>query len=95
MINFVWDNQKEKSNLTKHGISFDEAKTVFYDDNARLIFDPDHSNHEERFILLGLSIKLNILVVVHCYKEKEKNIRIISARKATKNEIGSYEEFLK
>jgi len=95
MIDFTWDDNKSKSNYTKHGVSFDEARSVFLDDNARLISDPDHSDKEDRFILLGMSQKLNILIVIHCYKENENNIRIISARKATKNEINIYEEFLK
>ena len=71
-----------------------QAKTVFSDENARLIFDPDHSDDEERFILLGLSYKLKILTVVHCYKDNENNIRIISARKSTKREEKQYKEFL-
>ena len=79
-INFSWDTQKVKSNILKHGISFEEAKTVFDDDNARLIYDPDHSELENRFILLGLSCTLKILTVVHCYRDDENNIRIISAR---------------
>jgi len=95
MIDFSWDEQKSKSNYTKHEISFEEARSVFLDDNARLITDPDHSGEEERFILLGMSHRLNILVVVHCYKENENKIRIISARKATRNEKNVYEEFLK
>jgi len=95
MIEFSWDERKNNSNYTKHGVYFDEARSVFLDDNARLIPDPDHSAKEERFILLGMSQKLNILIVIHCYKENENNIRIISARKAGKNEINIYEEFLK
>jgi hypothetical protein len=93
-IQFSWDENKAKSNLAKHKISFDEAKTVFDDDNARLIPDPDHSEDEDRFILLGLSCKLKVLTVVHCYKDDENNIRIISARKSTKNEEKQYKEFL-
>ena len=93
-IQFSWDENKAKSNLAKHKISFDEAKTVFDDDNARLIYDPDHSEDEDRFILLGLSCKLKVLTVVHCYKDSENNIRIISARKSTKNEEKQYKEFL-
>ena len=93
-IQFSWDENKAKSNLAKHKISFDEAKTVFDDDNARLIYDPDHSEEEERFILLGMSYKLKVLTVVHCYKDSEKNIRIISARKSTKKEEKQYKEFL-
>jgi uncharacterized DUF497 family protein len=93
-IQFSWDENKAKSNLAKHKISFDEAKTVFDDDNARLIYDPDHSEDEDRFILLGLSCKLKVLTVVHCCKDDENNIRIISARKSTKNEEKQYKEFL-
>jgi len=93
-INFSWDDSKAKSNIVKHNISFEEAKTVFDDDNARLIYDPDHSEDENRFILLGLSCKLQILTVVHCYRDDENNIRIISARKSTKIEAKQYKEFL-
>ena len=92
-INFSWDNVKAKSNLIKHKISFEEAKTVFDDDNARLIYDPDHSDTEDRFIVLGLSCTLKILTVVHCYRNSENNIRIISARKSTKSETKQYEEY--
>ena len=92
-ISFTWDSKKNSINIQKHGISFEEAKSVFYDDNARLTHDPDHSEDEERFIILGLSEKLNILVVCHCYKEDSEIIRIISARKATKNEKEQYQEF--
>ncbi len=93
-LRFTWDAKKATSNLLKHNISFNEAQTVFEDENARLIFDPDHSEEEERFILLGLSIKSNILTVVHCYRDDEQNIRIISARKSTKAEQIQYKEFL-
>jgi uncharacterized DUF497 family protein len=93
-INFYWDENKAKSNLIKHKISFEEAKTVFDDDNARLIYDPDHSEDEDRFILLGQSCNFKILTVVHCYRDDENNIRIISARKSTKNEEKQYKEFL-
>lgn len=89
-IRFEWDENKNSSNIKKHGISFEEAKTVFYDENARLISDPDHSIEEERFIILGMSLNLKILIVVHTYKEKDELIRIISARKATKNESKIY-----
>lgn len=75
--------------MKKHGISFDEAKTVFYDENARLIHDPDHAEDEERFILLGMSFKLRLLIVCHAYREGSE-IRLISARKATKTESSSY-----
>jgi uncharacterized protein len=94
-IKFVWDQIKNSSNIKKHGISFEEAKISFYDDNARLIFDTDHSVDEERFILLGLSSILNVLVVCHCYLENESIIRIISARKATRNEQNQYWGFAK
>ena len=89
-IRFEWDETKNHANLKKHKISFEEAKTVFYDENARLISDPNHSNGEDRFILLGLSHNAKILVVVHAYKEKDELIRIISARKATKKENEYY-----
>ena len=89
-IQFTWDEKKELSNINKHGISFEEAKTSFYDPNARVIYDPDHSGEEERFILMGLNYKLNSLVVCHCYKENDEIIRIISARKAEKKEIKYY-----
>jgi len=92
-ISFIWDSKKNSTNIQKHGISFEEAKSVFYDDNARLTHDPDHSEDEERFIILGLSEKLNILVVCHCYKKDSEIIRIISTRKATKNEKKQYQEF--
>jgi len=93
-INFTWDNTKAKSNIEKHTISFEEAKTVFDDANARLIYDPDHSEDEDRFILLGMSHKSKILTVVHCYRDDENNIRIISARKSTKKETKQYREYI-
>ncbi len=93
-IEFSWDINKADSNLVKHSVSFEEAKTVFDDDNARLIYDPEHSEDEDRFILLGLSYKLKVLTVVHCYKDSENNIRIISARKSTKTEEKQYKEYL-
>lgn len=90
-IKFEWDENKNIANQKKHGISFEEAKTVFYDENARLIADPDHSSdQEDRFILLGLSSSLRMLVVIHAYWEDDKIIRIISARKASKNESKHY-----
>ena len=91
MVTFEWDENKNRSNKKKHKISFEEAETVFYDDNARLIPDPDHSEDEDRFILLGLSNKVRMLVVVHTYRESDETIRIISARKATRNEAKFYE----
>ena len=88
---FEWDENKNATNQKKHGISFEEAKTVFYDENALLIDDPDHSQEEERFIILGMSRQANLLIVCHCYRESEEVIRIISARKATKNETSAYD----
>ena len=93
-IQFTWDDGKAGENQRKHGISFGEAKTVFYDGNARLQYDPDHSEDEDRFLLLGMSYSWHVLVVCHCYREKDTLIRIISARKATKNEQRQYKEFL-
>ncbi|TGN00030.1 BrnT family toxin [Leptospira dzoumogneensis] len=93
-IDFEWDSVKNLSNKRKHGISFEEAKTVFFDENARVINDPEHSEEEERFIILGFSYKLNLLMVSHCYRSSKDIIRIISARKATKSESKQYETFL-
>ncbi len=93
-IKFSWDARKAKQNLTKHRISFEEASTVFFDENARLIHDPGHSTEEDRFVLLGLSCKLRLFVVCHCYRGKERIIRIISARKADKQEQKQYGRFL-
>ncbi len=91
---FQWDIVKNSTNKKKHGISFEEAETVFHDPNARLISDPDHSQEEDRFVLLGMSERLQILVVCHCYRKNETQIRIISARKAKRKEIENYEEHL-
>jgi len=93
-LKFDWDKNKAAKNLVKHKVSFKEAQSVFDDDFARLIPDPDHSQSEERFILLGLSCSLKVLVVVHCYKDEENIIRLISARKATKPESKIYKEYL-
>ncbi len=92
MVRFQWDERKNRRNRTKHGIWFEEARTVFDDPLAWLFDDPDHSVHEERLILLGLSSFGRMLVVVHCYKEESGEIRIISARKATNKEAKIYEE---
>jgi hypothetical protein len=89
-IKFEWDENKNKLNQKKHKISFDEAKTVFYDESALVIDDPDHSENEDRFIILGISSKANLLVVCHCYRESDTVIRIISARKATDAESRQY-----
>ena len=89
-LRIEWDPRKAASNLKKHGVSFREAATVFSDDNARLIRDPDHSETEDRFILLGLSSSLRVLIVCHCYRESADLIRIISARKANRSERDQY-----
>ena len=89
-LHFEWDEPKARANIAKHGVSFNEAKTVFCDERARLISDPDHSEGEERFILLGCSSGLKLLIVCHCYRANDGVIRIISARKATKREAASY-----
>lgn len=91
-LGFEWDKQKNASNQRKHGVGFEEAQTVFYDENALLIDDPDHSGQEDRFILLGLSANLRTLVVCHCYRRKDQIIRIISARKANRAERAEYKQ---
>lgn len=91
-LNFEWDPLKDASNQKMHGVSFREAKTVFTDEYARLIADPDHSDEEDRFILLGTSIDSRLLVVCHCVRRGE-TIRIISARKADKQERKIYEGY--
>ena len=92
MLHFEWDPQKDLTNQKKHGISFAEASTVFEDVNALVISDPEHSEDEERFVILGFSLQANLLVVCHCCRASESVIRIISARKATKNESRQYNE---
>ncbi len=90
-IVFEWDNSKEKVNIKKHSVSFEEAQTVFFDETAIQFWDETHSDTEERFLMLGMSNKLRILLlVVHCYREDESTIRIISARKATTKEKREY-----
>ncbi|MEA3288153.1 MAG: BrnT family toxin [Candidatus Marinimicrobia bacterium] len=90
-IKFTWDKSKSKSNHSKHGISFEEATTVFYDDFAREFYDDSHSQLEEdRYLMLGLSAKTKLLLICHCFLENDSTIRIISARKATKNEAKFY-----
>ena len=90
MIKFEWDQKKNQKNIEKHGISFEEAVSVFQDDESLIIADEAHSNDEERFILIGFSYKANLLVVCHCYRQKESIIRIISARKADSKERHRY-----
>jgi uncharacterized DUF497 family protein len=89
-IEFIWDGQKSNANAKKHGVSFEEAQTAFYDEQAVVFFDPDHSEDEDRFILLGVSFKLRVLVVCHCFRESETVVRLISARKADKAEERNY-----
>ncbi len=90
MLRFEWDPSKAAANLRKQKVSFEDAQTVFSDERARLIDDPDHSEDEERFLLLGLSSSLRLLVVAHCYRSAGNVIRIISARKATADEEHDY-----
>lgn len=89
-LHFIWDPQKAISNAHKHGVTFEEAKTVFYDDCAVEFYDDKHSDWEDRFLLLGLSSKPRLLLVCHCFRESDSVIRIVSARKATKSEAGYY-----
>ena len=89
-MRIIWDESKNRDNIKKHKVSFEEAETVFYDPNGKLISDPDHSKDEDRFIILGLSKMLRLLVVCHCYKEDDETIRIITARKAEKKEAKYY-----
>ncbi len=90
MLRFEWELKKAAANLRKHSVSFDDAQTVFADENAKLIDDPDHSDEEDRFVLLGLSSSLRLLVVCHCYRSEGNVIRIISARKAEGHERNPY-----
>jgi uncharacterized DUF497 family protein len=91
VLSFEWDDRKNTQNRRKHGVSFEEAQTVFFDEQALLVADPDHSEHEERFILLGLSSALRTLVVCHCYRREGGMIRLISARRADRQERELYE----
>lgn len=90
MIHFEWDEKKNKANFRKHGVWFEEGKTIFHDPYARLIHDPDHSDEEDRFVLVGMSEKLRLLTVCHMYKKDDEIIRIFSARKAVRAEIKEY-----
>ena len=89
-LRFEWEPKKASANLKKHGVSFEEAKSVFYDESAKLISDPDHSEDEDRFILLGVGHSLRVVLVCHCYRSAGNVIRIISARKATPKESKAY-----
>lgn len=91
---FEWSPHKAKINVEKHGVSFYEAEAIFSDEFARIISDPEHSEDEDRFLILGLSYHLRLLVVCHCYRANDRTIRIISARKATKNESKTYGGYL-
>lgn len=90
MIKFEWDLAKAASNKKKHGVSFEEAESIFYDEFAVQFYDEEHSESEDRFLMLGFSDEARILLVCHCEREKGKTIRIISARKATKLESENY-----
>jgi hypothetical protein len=89
-IRFEWNEQKSLANRKKHKVSFEEGQSVFLDENALRFFDPDHSENEDRFLMLGMSYTLRVLVVCHCYREDDTVIRIISARKADKREQSDY-----
>ena len=89
-LRFEWDDKKNKENQRKHHVSFEEAQTVFFDENAVEFYDNPHSGSEDRFLLLGVSAKLRVLMICHCLREEESIIRLISARKATKNEQHEY-----
>jgi uncharacterized DUF497 family protein len=93
MTTFEWDPAKATVNARKHRVTFEEARTVFYDEAARIIDDPDHSASEDRFVILGVSERLRLLVVCHCYRQSDTVIRIISARRANAEERAVYEEF--
>lgn len=93
-IKFSWDKVKAEANWRTHGVSFEEASTVFGDENARFKHDQEHSLDEDRFIILGFSAKLRLLIVCHAYRENEQTIRIISARKASRKERAQYGSFL-
>ena len=91
-LRFEWDERKNRSNRAKHHVSFEEARTAFFDDQALVIDDPEHSDEEDRFILMGLSTELRVLVVCHCCREEGDVVRIISARCAERREQAQYKE---
>ena len=93
-ITFSWDDRKDRENQRKHGVSFEEATTAFADENARVKHDPDHSQDEDRFVLLGFSAKLRMIVVAHAHRKEETEVRLVSARKATRKERKQYGQFL-
>lgn len=92
LLAFEWDPKKAAANARKHGVTFEEARAAFFDENAMQFHDPDHSDDEDRFILLGLSVRLRALVVCHCFRQTETSIRIISARTANRTEEKAYWE---
>ena len=92
-LRFEWDEAKNAANIEKHGVSFDEAQTAFHDTEAIRFHDPDHSESEDRFLLLGLSTRPRVLIVCHCYRSDDEVIRLISARKANKTERNDYETY--
>ena len=94
-LTFEWDESKNRANQLKHGVSFEEARSAFLDENARLIADSEHSDDESRFVILGLSIRARVLVVCHCYRKPSETIRIISARRAGPSERREYFRWLK
>lgn len=89
-IRFEWDRKKDRISLAKHGVSFQEASSVFYGDNAIEFFDPGHSENEDRFLMLGISYRSRMLIVSHCYRKRYEVIRIISARKSDREEQQCY-----
>ena len=89
-MRFEWDEAKNRESKRKHAVSFEEAQTVFLDENALRFYDPDHSEDEDRFLMLGISFRLRVLIVCHCYRASDTVIRIISARKADKQEVADY-----
>ncbi len=91
-VNFTWDPSKARANLKKHGVSIEEAVTVFYDPLAKVAHDPEHSDDEDRFLLVGYSQKNRLLIVIHVYRERANTVRIVSARRATKREVRDFSE---
>lgn len=89
-VKFTWDKGKNELNKRKHGISFEEAQSVFYDECAVEFHDPEHSKNEDRFLMLGMSFNLRVLVVCHCLRDRGATIRLISARKAGRKEAKNY-----
>ena len=90
LLTFEWDEKKNKANQKKHGVSFEEARSVFYDEQALAFSDPDHSKDESRFLMVGHSYRFRLLIVCHCYRSSDDVIRIISARRANRSERSAY-----